>query len=1207
VTDHQHPPDALAHLGAALPDLARRLRDAGLPCSPDRWQNLHDLLLALAEQGRLPADPARLETRITPLFSADEQGQRRFRTLFRAWAEAHPPPASPGQPAQPAQPAAPGNATRPGTTAQIPAPPPVRLGHWLLLLALLLAAAVAGLYFYSQTQSATTTDDSQPDTQSPPLSQPEPPPDQPRQPTTPQPQPAPAAAPPAIPPRLPAPAPALDPHHHGLLQFYGHLCLLLPPFVAAAWLLLTFITWRTVLARRRGDPNDPLLGVALKAGADDLLDTPALRETLRRLHAPVAWPTRRLDARATVERSARQAGLFRPVRRSRRGVPELVVLLEVRHAGDQMAGLAGQLVARLRDAGLTVHRYDYRDGPERLLDAAGRPVALAEVAARHAGARLLIVGEPLALMDPFAGRPRTFIGALDGLPRRALLCTRRPPAAWERALGAAGLAVAEIGSDGIRELVLSLGGLRAADATAPSPAPGAPEPAAAALPRAVQSAAELGDTPPAPDERRALLSALDAFLGSDGAALLAAVAAYPQLHWGLTRVLDLNLAPDDDAETRERRLLALARLPWSRRGWLPDWLREALLERLPGRERRRLRRLYRGLLQARTAGGDAAFELPIALPARGGLLAGAWRWLRERGWRAERWLAALRGLADDHGTLHDAIFADVLFGWRIRLLDFTVARRLLRGHLGGTLGRALMPRLLLALLLGSAGALLADRAWHGWLRDTHAHRYLMAEQKEMHRNYQVRIWHRPEAAALAAALRDTLQAEGFAAAIASEPLALPAGQAPPAAWTNQLQLDAAADRHAGKMAEYIIERLTWLSWGTPVTHGNSVQVWAGLAAFAELPAARELRVLLATPGTTRTRFRDELGRELSEAELPFTEAQNLESAPRSPKLTATDQLADPADATATDQASISEVGGEDGGSVEPTRPELDGASSQSVRRIDIVVDGEFNVGGDLVIANSGVHFSDRLHGGAPGPEMIVLPAGRFMMGSPPSEPERSVDEGPQRDVQVAQFAIGRTEVTFAQYDRFAEATGRDKPDDEGWGRGDRPVINVSWDDARAYAEWLSDQTGEHYRLPTEAEWEYAARAGTTTPFWTGDCIHTDQANYNDSFDYNGCGAKTGVYREQTVPGGSLPVNTFGLHEVAGNVSEWVEDCWHENYDGAPHDGSAWLDADSGDCARRVMRGGSWADFPWNIRVANRNRDVRDVRLYYVGFRVARPF
>ncbi|EGV16218.1 Sulphatase-modifying factor protein [Thiocapsa marina 5811] len=156
--------------------------------------------------------------------------------------------------------------------------------------------------------------------------------------------------------------------------------------------------------------------------------------------------------------------------------------------------------------------------------------------------------------------------------------------------------------------------------------------------------------------------------------------------------------------------------------------------------------------------------------------------------------------------------------------------------------------------------------------------------------------------------------------------------------------------------------------------------------------------------------------------------------------------------------------------------------------------------------------------------MIVLPGGEFWMGPPEDELERSFDEGPRHRVRIAPFAIGKTAVTFGQHDVFCEATGRVKPGDEGWGRGERPAINVSWHDAIAYAQWLSKETGRSYRLPTEAEWEYAARAGTQTPFWTGRCIHTDQANYNGNYDYNGCGSKTGVYRKQTVPVGSLPAN-----------------------------------------------------------------------------------
>nr|VFJ47253.1 MAG: Formylglycine-generating enzyme, required for sulfatase activity, contains SUMF1/FGE domain [Candidatus Kentron sp. DK] len=255
-----------------------------------------------------------------------------------------------------------------------------------------------------------------------------------------------------------------------------------------------------------------------------------------------------------------------------------------------------------------------------------------------------------------------------------------------------------------------------------------------------------------------------------------------------------------------------------------------------------------------------------------------------------------------------------------------------------------------------------------------------------------------------------------------------------------------------------------------------------------------------------------------------------------------------------------------------------------------------------VIPEPGQTFRDRLKSGGEGPEMVVIPAGEFLMGSPPDEKGHDEDEGPQRRVSVARFALGATEVTFTEYDRFARATGRRLPSDRGWGRENRPVINVSWKDATAYAEWLSEQTGEGYRLPTEAEWEYAARAGTTTPFSTGECIHTTQANYDGNYDYAGCGAKTGVYRQKTVPVGSLPPNPWGLYEMHGNVWEWS--CSrHRN----PYDGAEQRCASKGGGGGRVLRGGSWYSEPGWLRSAVRFGYNPDFAGFDTGFRLARAF
>jgi formylglycine-generating enzyme required for sulfatase activity len=239
------------------------------------------------------------------------------------------------------------------------------------------------------------------------------------------------------------------------------------------------------------------------------------------------------------------------------------------------------------------------------------------------------------------------------------------------------------------------------------------------------------------------------------------------------------------------------------------------------------------------------------------------------------------------------------------------------------------------------------------------------------------------------------------------------------------------------------------------------------------------------------------------------------------------------------------------------------------------------------------------------PEMVVIPPGTFMMGSPDGEPQRMRWEGPQHQVTIgASFAMSRYDVTFTEWDSCVVEGGCNHytPRDQGWGRGRRPVINVSWSDALAYTEWLLRKTGEPYRLPSEAEWEYAARAGTTTPFSWGNTITPDQANYDGTSAYNG--GTTGVYRKMTAEVGGFPANWFGLHDMAGNVWQWVEDTWHDHYQGAPSDGSAWITEDSN--SSRVVRGGSWFNVPRNVRSACRFDYSPNFRNYYVGFRVARP-
>ena len=266
-------------------------------------------------------------------------------------------------------------------------------------------------------------------------------------------------------------------------------------------------------------------------------------------------------------------------------------------------------------------------------------------------------------------------------------------------------------------------------------------------------------------------------------------------------------------------------------------------------------------------------------------------------------------------------------------------------------------------------------------------------------------------------------------------------------------------------------------------------------------------------------------------------------------------------------------------------------------------------------------FRDSLRSGGEGPLMVVVPSGSFMMGSPSYEEGWWGPEGPVHRVVIPRrFAVGVHEVTRGEFERFVDATsystgescwaidedgdinraGRSWRDPGFRQSAEHPVVCVNWNDAQAYVEWLSGQTGYEYRLPSESEWEYTARASTATPFHTGSTISTDQANYDGNYAY-GSGRK-GVYRGRTVPVGSFAGNSWGLHDVHGNVSEWVEDCWNDSYRGAPADGGAWA---SGDCGHRVARGGSWLYNPSYLRSAYREGGGSGYRGDSMGFRVAR--
>lgn len=300
-----------------------------------------------------------------------------------------------------------------------------------------------------------------------------------------------------------------------------------------------------------------------------------------------------------------------------------------------------------------------------------------------------------------------------------------------------------------------------------------------------------------------------------------------------------------------------------------------------------------------------------------------------------------------------------------------------------------------------------------------------------------------------------------------------------------------------------------------------------------------------------------------------------------------------------------------------------------------------------------------LKDGAAGPVLVVVPSGVFMMGSEADEPGRDVNESPRRRVAITDpFAMGRTEVTVGEFRNFVARSGYITEAEKGAGSYARhletgewryipglnwrhdpfgalaqdanPVVHVSWNDAQAYVKWLAQETGQAFRLPTEAELEYSNRAGTTTRFWWGDdspksltenirgegdiaklpaalqVPHADDVAvaFKDGYtEPHFSGYQDGF--GGVSPVGRLKPNPFGLYDTSGNVWEWAQDCWHENYVGAPADGRAWTDDQQGNCANRVMRGGSYYCYPRHVRAANRWAGKADFRNMYVGFRVAR--
>ncbi|MBV1878479.1 MAG: formylglycine-generating enzyme family protein [Pseudomonadales bacterium] len=917
--------------------------------------------------------------------------------------------------------------------------------------------------------------------------------------------------------------PLLMPGYQSGLDAARWLLPLAPLILAFIWLGLRY--YQRWIAFRKGpaNPANPLQQLRVRAPVDDLFASQQVRRALKALHTPVFYPGQRLDEAQTVASSIRANGLFQPVYADRQEIPEIILLAEFKHREDHIAGLADRVLALLEQAGLTVHRFDYRDNPGFAREAFGqhRLRSLADIAAQHRGSRLILVGDPAILFNIWDGSLNHWADQLQVWDQRGILNTSQVADDTQNNIVAAGFRLAALDSDGLVAMAKTIARpFRPLDRTSPQDSAlssnqrmprNPPHSGYIPLPDLLRDEdLLLQPLPPVKAERGAMLAAIKSYLDGRGMFLLGAMAAYPQIHWSLTRALDRSLFPQaTDAASREQRMLRIAQLPWCRHGYMPDWLRDDLTRELIPAQVDRVKGVYLGLFQG-VSSTRGEIVLPIALPPG----AGEWwqnlsRRLRQAdgGWDLLRVLFEAKPPASVYS---DAVFARLMLG-RGEKIDIRLGKTLARNLPGLQRFTAMLygaRAFILALLLG-LGIAANNKAIGFMLQD-----WLMDYQRNQHRNLVVNI----EASTtnkLATALAARLYSHGFNVNRVALRQTGPAAQ--PLSYGKNVSL---------QQVQYVRRRLNNLSY----------------ARF--LPAA--LDTALAS---------DEINLVL------WQDAEGITNTQTNPDVILQDNRAhhlSPGQLT------------------------------------------EFKSADNFASIKPSNTFSDSLLVGGQGPRMVNIPVGSFMMGSPVGEEGRREDESPQHKVTLSRkFALGMMEVTFAEYDLFARSTRRPLPDDEGWGRAQRPVINVSWHDATAYVEWLSEQTGASYRLPTEAEWEYAARAGSSSRYNWGDSPSGKHANGSEYFGWPADG-----FSNQTAPVGSFIANNFGLFDMHGNVREWVPDCWHNSYKGAPDDESAWP-TDKGACAQQVLRGGGWNDKPAYLRSAIRYWINSGASFSLVGFRVAR--
>ncbi len=1173
----------------ALPELDAALRSEGFSDTPDRWLNVSDLMVQMRTQGALPDDEQSLRLYLSPLFCRSALDQASFEQLFKVWWDTHQRRAAQADRPKPVSVAPPVKQSSKKTAHQV-----VRV--WPFALACLLSIAViAVLVFVLQDKQSISVEPEKPEIATSinagtasgseeilpikPLLPRQPPEQVELIPDVPLPE---------------GPVIALS----GIWQV---LWLLLPwlPLILLFWILL-YTRTRRKLNRQAGDPNSPLEYLALRHRQDNLFDGPGVRAGLKRLHTPVAQESLQLDIDQSVEATVRQAGFFSPVFKRRMQVPELMLWIDCRGLQDPILALTDALVQRLKACDLWVSVYRYQGEPDRLQALETQQWYTHEqVLELHPGSRVLLTSQAGRFVDLWSNELVPWLLTLAQRFDTAILDTTAAPAEQIRQFENAHIVRMPFNSAGIAQVCAKITAAPQVESKF----------SAFPLPTLLQSAEKwCSPVAPAQSDQQNLLSVLKAYLGAEGYRLFCAAALYPELRWVLVRALDVQLALSSAFQQREARMLKLAQLPWTQVGCLPVWLRRLILKQLSKQQLSDIRAAYTPLL-AIGIEDDKQWQQE-ALPIRFEVTSRYWT-LRVR--RLFLW-------AEKESLLEDSVFVKLMLGPWSKRLDFELPRIVDKVLPVNERWRRVLNSVMAMVLVGVLGLGLQQlqRTYlTPWLVDTF-------NVGGLSQQVSVRLVYNVRTAALAesviAAVGDRIRVNVLLEKI-------------PLVWSEDEEVAVLVyEPKWFEAAQWLADRVAFAGYGLRPKLLSTEQVRVQSIELSGLgEPGNVLQLWLNLPNQIGSVFADALDKSFSRevwqkrlegvnTEVVIASVEKEVEQKKPEPLYALTIEPTPADARVR-VMNIRQV-------YQPRmklptgnyRIRLNHADYQE-QDFQITLDSSTPSAPIALMMSKpvkklidknvenwlpGTVFQDELKSGGKGPLMVVIPEGNFLMGSPEDEEDRLSSEGPQREVSIIRFAAGQTEVTFEDYDRFVKATGRDLPNDRGWGRKSRPVIDINWEEAKAYTVWLSEQTGHAYRLLSEAEWEYVARAGTTTPFNIGACISNQQANFNDRTEYRyaKCPA-SGQLLGKTQPVRSYQENPYGLFDVHGNVWEWVEDCWHVNYEGAPLDQSAWLGQNEGNCSLRVVRGGSWGDGPLGLRSALRDRLTTVDGNFVVGFRLAR--